>query len=263
MKFALNYSKPAAKLLEEKKIEIDLFKTTEWDSMIDAASLLRPVYVHFPLKIGADDIGDLDAAEKAANKTNTKYVNAHCATTKGENKYERTLADLKQIVSRFGANRVIFENYPSPMEAFGLAKEAMQPEFLARLVDETGCGMIIDLAHATIAARNHGLNPFDYISSLPVKHIKEIHVTGVATSAKGELEDHAPMTPADWEVFDWALEQITEKKWATPEIISCEYGGDSSTFVKRSNPEIIAKDIPRMYESVKKAAQKMASKTEK
>ena len=52
MNFAINYSPQAGELLKQGKIEINLFKCPDWPELIQEASALAPVYVHFPLIAG-------------------------------------------------------------------------------------------------------------------------------------------------------------------------------------------------------------------
>lgn len=53
MEFAVNYSLAAADLLREEQIQVDLFKCPAWPDLIAAAQEVHPVYVHFPLRVGA------------------------------------------------------------------------------------------------------------------------------------------------------------------------------------------------------------------
>jgi len=52
MQLAINYLSPAARLIEEGKIQVDYFKVPNWDWMIQEAKQLRPVAVHFSFEAG-------------------------------------------------------------------------------------------------------------------------------------------------------------------------------------------------------------------
>ena len=56
MHLAINYSSAAAKLVQDGKINIDYFKTPDWDWMVEEAKTLRPVAVHFTLEAGNDNL---------------------------------------------------------------------------------------------------------------------------------------------------------------------------------------------------------------
>jgi hypothetical protein len=52
MQLAINYSHPAARLIDQGKIQVDYFKVPNWDWMIKEAKQLRPVAVLFSLEAG-------------------------------------------------------------------------------------------------------------------------------------------------------------------------------------------------------------------
>ncbi len=257
MKFALNYSTPAAKLLLQKKITLDLFKCTDWDDMVASALALLPSYVHFPLNVGQGDIGDLDRAADFAKRTGTSLFNTHCRPGIAGDPFQDVIRDLNLVSARFGADCVTTENLPYPMGSHPWAVEGIMPEFLHRVLCATGCGLLLDLAHARMAAEGLGLDPFKYISQLPVTQLRELHVVGVGRDPAGLPLDHSPMSDLDWGLFDWALSEISSGQWRTPEIVSCEYGGEGEIFRKRSDPLVIESQIPRMYHAVRDTREKM------
>jgi hypothetical protein len=61
------------------------------------------------------------------------------------------------------------------------------------------------------------------------------------------------MTDPDWALFEWALAKIQSGAWPTPWVVACEYGGIGPIFDWRSDPAVIAHDIPRMVELVRAA----------
>ena len=56
-----------------------------------------------------------------------------------------------------------------------------------------------------------GTNELDYLSELPVKHLRELHFTGVH-NLDGWLQDHLAALEADWLLLDWVLEHIQKGK---------------------------------------------------
>lgn len=252
-KFALNYSPQAAALLMSGAIQIDLFKCADWDGMVSDASKLSPVYVHFPLNLGRDEIGDMDRAELFAERTGTEMINSHLVPYPGVDAYDRACGDLRTLQQRFAGRVVMFENVPYPLTDPLIPREAVSPEFICKLADQTGSGFLLDLAHARIAAIALQIDPFEYISALPVASLRELHVTGVIKLADGGYEDHNPMSDPDWEIFHWAMRQIASRRWPMPKIISCEYGGIGERFIRRSERSVIERDIPRMYQEVRNA----------
>jgi uncharacterized protein (UPF0276 family) len=51
-------------------------------------------------------------------------------------------------------------------------------EFLRKLVETTGCGVLLDLNNVVVNAKNHGFDPMEYIRTLPLVAVRELHVAG-------------------------------------------------------------------------------------
>jgi uncharacterized protein (UPF0276 family) len=155
------------------------------------------------------------------------------------------LDDVSAQNARFGKSRVMVDSVP-----FGNPEEddyqpAAEPPMIRRIVERTGCGLLLDLSHARITARMSGKDERDFIDAMPVEHLRELHVTGLGVVGAA-LKDHLPMTDDDWTMFEWALDRIATRRWATPWCIACEYGGVGELFRQHSDPDVIRHDIPRM-----------------
>lgn len=264
MKFALNYSPQAAALLDAGQIEIDLYKCPDWPHLIDTANQQRPVYVHFPNIAGRGTAQiDWTKIDALLASTATFYVNTHLAPHSGELGIpidtrdpdhadmleELMLRDIEMLVARYGADRVILENAIWD-EVWSIPRPVLDSAMISRVVRTTGCGFLMDTAHAIATARYLGMDEREYIHQLPVDQLRELHITGLAQNAEGVWVDHFEMQGADWDLFDWSLECIRTGAWATPWVVSFEYGGVGPHFESRSQPSVIAEQVPRIYEAV-------------
>lgn len=59
--------------------------------------------------------------------------------------------------------------------------ELSEPEFLAALVMETGCGLLLDVNNVYVNAMNHGFDPQRYLVQIPRHAVKEMHLAGHST----------------------------------------------------------------------------------
>jgi len=260
MRLAINFSHAAAELLAAGKIQLDRFKTPDWPEVIAAAWKYLPPYVHFALNAGADDsrTTDWDVAVELARLTKTPFINFHLAarakdfpaddSTKDRVK-ARLLADVQKAADFFGRNRVIVENIPlgNPDENF--APAGVDPKVISEIIAGTGVGLLLDLSHARLTARHLKIDEREYISALPVDHLRELHLTGLQW-VDGRLRDHMPMGDADWEIAGWAFEKIRAGQWATPAIVAFEYGGVGESFAWRTDAKAIETQLPRLWEMV-------------
>ena len=262
MKMAINYSPQTAELLSSNKVAFDLYKTTEWPEMIAAAEVQRPAYVHFPLMAGRHNVEavGLDRIEALLNSTATPFVNTHLAphakdfgidfTTTDASHIDALVEsmerDIVQMIEHFGSERIILENANYDPN-YQVPTLVIQPDVITRVVDETDCGLLLDLAHARMSAVYLGVDTRDYISRLPVHALRELHVAGTRYIAEEQrLVDHYPMTDEDWWLTAWALENIHQGIWPEPNIVGLEYGGTGGFFGKNSDVDVLAHDIPRL-----------------
>jgi uncharacterized protein (UPF0276 family) len=257
LKFALNYSPQALDLIRAGRIKVDLIKCPDWPDLIDKARAEFPVYIHFPLVAGWHNLAEvgLDHVSTLLARSETAYVNSHLGARFSDlrdpedtdHAIETMLRDVWPLVECFGADRVILENVPYPDFYRDKPAVVSDPVVIRQVIERSGCGLLLDLAHATLSAESMQMDVYDYIEQLPLERLRELHVTGVGLNRVGFREDHLPMTEADWSLFEWAMEKIHSGAWASPWVVACEYGGIGPLFDWRSESAVIAGEIPRMY----------------
>jgi len=86
-----------------------------------------------------------------------------------------------------------------------------ETEFLAEVSRRTGCGLLLDVNNVFVSASNNGTDPFSYIDSFPLEHVREIHLGG---HDKGIGDDSAPLlidahgspiAGAVWKLYDYVI----------------------------------------------------------
>ena len=90
---------------------------------------------------------------------------------------------------------------------------------------------------------------WDYLDALPVGRLRELHVTGIHYR-NDKLTDHLAFTDDDWEALEGVLERIRSGAWRRPETVAFEYGGIGPAFAWRSDPAVLAEQLPRLHELV-------------
>lgn len=268
MKFAINYSPQAAALIDSQQIHVDLFKCPDWPDLIEKAEQHRPVYVHFPLNVGRANIDKVgwEHIERLLETTETLYINAHLAPDARHYDFpidsldpahteiliQDMQRDIAALVERSGAEKVILENGMWDVD-FGMPLGALQPAVIRRVVHESGCGFLMDIAHAAVTCRRLGMEVREYIEELPVDRLRELHVTGTIIAPDGTWSDHEAMRLYDWDLLDWSMERIQAGVWSEPWVVAFEYGGVGPFFGPRSAANIIAEQTPRLYERCRAA----------
>ena len=118
----------------------------------------------------------------------------------------------EEFLSRFVTNACVLRdavNAPLVMENipgfFALNYAQMtEAEFLRRFLDQTGCGLLLDLPHIWLAAHYSGRDAREYLADFPLPKVVELHVAGVAEDRDLEGPWIAP-TPPTQEILGLAL----------------------------------------------------------
>jgi uncharacterized protein (UPF0276 family) len=263
LRFALNYSPEAVALYEAGRIELDLFKVPNWDSLVDEVLPRHPLYVHFKFQAGQGDVTPETLAQAAQlrDKTRTPWINTHLIPrlTDARDPYDADeivdimLRDIRPLVDCFGAANVVAENIPFPERMRDKSPRCVEPDVIRRTIEAADVGFLLDIGHARRTAEHLAQDPRRYIEALPVERLRELHVTGLGYDNSGHRVDHLPMREDDWELFQWVLDGICAGRFPRPGIIACEYGGVGEGFRWRSDSAVIAEQVPRMLVMVRNA----------
>jgi uncharacterized protein (UPF0276 family) len=272
MKLAVNYSPKASELVRSGEIQIDLFKCFDDPRVVAKAQGELACYVHFSLYAGRNEMGqvDWDQLKALLESTVTPYVNMHLGprasdfgempldTREPEHRAELIDAmrrDIDVVLKRFEPERVILENVMwDPEPEWLIPQPVLEPEVIGQVVTESGCGFILDLAHADISARHFGVDTKEYVCALPMDRLCELHVTGVRMDENGLWKDHHPLEGQDWELLEWAMERIRSGEWPEPWVVTFEYGGVGPDYETRTDRNILAEQVPRLLGHAKCAS---------
>ena len=110
---------------------------------------------------------------------------------------------------------LILENMPSfPYSSY---ESEADPERITEILETTNCNLLLDIAHARIAAQIRRIDVCDYLNSLPLRRVRQIHVSG-SRMRNGYLYDaHEPLEEFDYTLLEWVLERTQ------PQILTLEY----------------------------------------
>jgi uncharacterized protein (UPF0276 family) len=112
---------------------------------------------------------------------------------------EETLATfvshVRQIVDAC-ETQLLLENIASPLVIRGHYGE---PEFLNRLCEQTGCGVLLDLTALLVNSRNHRFDPERWLRALDLGHVAQIHIGGCRERNRSWEDMHdAPIGEELW-----------------------------------------------------------------
>jgi hypothetical protein len=261
MQLAINWSPEAAELFDAGEIQFNLYKCPDWPELVADAQSQQAAYIHFPLAIGVGQMPDWNFTDihNWLEKTDTRFVNCHiiphveqfAGDIDLDALAELLTSEVSALVQEFGKERVIIENCPyfSGNIDKGYLVQGIEPKLFHHLIEATNCGFLLDVAHAHLTSYQLERDFEHYINALPVKHIREMHVTGISRWSNGLRGDHMPFTAPDWERLDYCIAQIKSGKWPKPDVMAFEYGGIGKLRdLCGCDKDAIAQQMPRLWE---------------
>jgi uncharacterized protein (UPF0276 family) len=87
--------------------------------------------------------------------------------------------------------------------------EMTEGEFLAELVQRTGCGILFDVENLYVNVRNLGVDADEFINAIPPAAVKEYHLAGYSMrdGCLVDTHDH-PVYPEVWQLYESVLRQL-------------------------------------------------------
>jgi uncharacterized protein (UPF0276 family) len=176
-----------------------------------------PVVLHgVSLSIGSTDPLNRDylaRLKRLADEVQAAWISDHLCWTgvMGHNSHdllplpltEESLAHVEARV--FEAQELldrplVLEN-PSSYVRF--AESTMEePEFLRRLAEATGCGLLLDVNNVYVSCYNAGTDPADYIAAFPCEHVVQMHLAGHQDCGTHLVDTHdRPVRPEVWALY--------------------------------------------------------------
>jgi uncharacterized protein (UPF0276 family) len=109
-------------------------------------------------------------------------------------------ADRVRAVQDWLGRPLIVEN-PSTYLEF-TASRMPEWEFIGRLAEGTGCGLLLDVNNVHVSAFNHGFDPVAYVDAIPADHVVQIHLAGPSDHGTHLIDTHdSPVPDAVWALY--------------------------------------------------------------
>jgi hypothetical protein len=112
---------------------------------------------------------------------------------------------------------VILENVAPLPDPDGLCDYRHYPELLGTVIEKTGCGLLLDLGHARIAAQHAHQPACDYLGRLPLEKTRQVHVSGPRQKDGVLFDAHQPLGEEDYNLLEWTLARTCS------EVVTLEY----------------------------------------
>ncbi|MGC5702888.1 DUF692 domain-containing protein [Pseudomonas sp. NFXW11] len=124
---------------------------------------------------------------------------------------QRVCEHIDQVQNRLGRS-MLLEN---PATYLQFQRSTLdEAEFIAEVVQRSGCGLLLDVSNLYLSCINHQRDPLAYLQALPLQAVGEIHLAGFAEDrdSLGDrllIDDHgAAVDAAVWALYRQVLQRI-------------------------------------------------------
>lgn len=123
---------------------------------------------------------------------------------------ERALRHLVERISQvqeFLGRKILLENVSSYVTY--RADEMSEWEFIAALLQRSGCDLLLDVNNIYVSSVNHGFNPQHFIDAIPATHVRQIHLAGHENHGSYIIDTHDhPVCDAVWDLYAYTVRRL-------------------------------------------------------
>jgi uncharacterized protein (UPF0276 family) len=188
-----------------------------------------PLVMHgVSLSIGSTDPLDFDYLRKLkalSKRVNALWLSDHLCWTGvgGRNTHDLLPMPYNEETLNHVANRVLavsdFLGAPLVLEnasSYAEFTTSTMPEwiFLTRLVELTGCRLLLDVNNIYVSSYNHGFDPKTYIDAIPRGSVAQYHMAGHTNHGTHIVDTHiGPVIDEVWSLYAYTLERLGDEPW--------------------------------------------------
>ncbi len=180
-----------------------------------------PVTLHgVGMSLGSADPLNFEYLKRLKNLTERlqpTYVSDHIAWVSVGGQYTHDLLPLpytqqtqEHLIERihqiqeFLGRKILIEN-PSSYLTFH-STDMKEAEFIKGISQATDCDLLLDINNIYVSAINHGFDPYEYLTHIPIDKVKEIHLAGYEEMPGYLFDTHGyQVKPPVWDLYCAAL----------------------------------------------------------
>ncbi|WP_214411213.1 DUF692 domain-containing protein [Sphaerisporangium fuscum] len=200
------------------------------EQFMDAEGELEELADHFPViphgvglslgTVGPLDRDYLSRVKRVCDLIDAPYYSEHLAITRAPGidighlspvwfveDQLRTVVDNIAAVQDFLGRPLVVENISYLLEIPYATMS--QGEFFHRMVEATGCGVLLDVANVHINSCNHGFSAEAFLDSMPLHAVVQIHLAGGFLDGDVYIDGHcARVNEPTWKLLEVLAERV-------------------------------------------------------
>lgn len=111
-------------------------------------------------------------------------------------------ANVAELQRSLAGLPLLLENIAYTLQLPGA--EMTEAELVRAVVEETGAFLLLDLENVHANASNHGYDPIEYLETLPLERVVEVHLAGGIQREGRYIDSHTrPVPEESWALLEW------------------------------------------------------------
>ena len=239
IKLAVNLSNPLIELINEGSVTVDMVEVGPWYKIEKIRKFQHQLPGLSFLYHGSNQIlkvgtwpGVLNNIKHSLKITNSPWASMHLSLLPpGFYWISRKLnIRLPRLSPEWCTNQFIHKakklsqsiNVPLILEnmpglRYSNYDTEIDPDHINLILKRNGYNLLLDIAHARVAAQNINLEIDDYLSGLPLENVMQIHISGVRNLNGWLYDAHEILQQEDLEILEWILPKTN------PQVVTLEY----------------------------------------
>jgi uncharacterized protein (UPF0276 family) len=230
---AISDSPSSRRLISENKLALQYFETQ--GPIVDTAFATLPnqkFLLHNALwdwSLGRPQALEhqnaLNVTRRRLEQTRAPWLSVHLGFSATEIKFDKTMQALSPTLDRKILLETIVTNaralaktieVPLLLENLdynpgGAYEHICEATFITEVLERTNTEMLLDIAHARVSTSRFGINIKDYLAALPMKRVKQLHISGPRLDGETLRDAHEPLEAEDYELLEYVLSQTNVK----------------------------------------------------
>jgi uncharacterized protein len=227
MKTGIGYRPELSEWLNTRPAGVDCLEITAEHFFHGDEKILQtlgkqfPLYVHgLGLSLGTPgplDVRRLESFARVVRAANPEWISDHIAFTRTPqvdlghlnpvpptHQMLSVISEHVREVSERCGKPMLLENITSYVQ---LAGDLSETDFINRLCENSGCGLLLDVTNLFINSRNHRFDPLAWLKEIEPRLIVQIHIVGYAQAGDRYIDSHG--APIQEELIDLACAVIS------------------------------------------------------
>lgn len=126
----------------------------------------------------------------------------------------RLIWQVKRLAGSIKVPVTLENTEPLPFEGYEFE---VKPGRITKVLEQTRCGLLLDTGHARVSAAVLDMDVNDYLNSLPLDRVVQVHVSGPRVCDGRLVDAHEPLQQIDYTLLDWVLARTR------PQVVTLEY----------------------------------------